>query len=168
MKYVTKLNLTLAMLALAWSVWVAEAASPSITVVDVNDSWVDNSCDVPFYNHLEGTIRFITLTDRDGNVVRSLDTLSMTFTTTNPLTGEEYPFRSAGSDNTYFEANGDMVYTGHGTFDRLIVQGQGAAWQRVGLLRIVFPADGSDPITTFRGDWDSDEDLCTLWHSLSF
>jgi hypothetical protein len=166
MKALGKLGQALALAFISYCA-VAKAAPPVRTVVEVNDTWVDNSCDVPFYNHLEGTMRFFTFTDGNGNVVRQADTLSMTFTTTNPLTGEEYPFRAAGSDQTVFAENGDVIYTGHGTFDRLIVKSQGAAWQRVGLLRIVFRADGSDPIATFRGDWDSDESLCALWNSLS-
>jgi hypothetical protein len=160
-------NQTLFALVLAGCCATAKAAPPERSDVQVNDTWVDNTCDVPFFNHLEGTIRFFTFTDLNGNIVRQADTLSMTFTTTNPLTGEEYPFRAAGSDQTRIEANGDIIYTGHGVFDRLIVKGQGAAWQRVGLLRIVYPADGSDPVVTFRGDWDSDESLCALWESLS-
>ena len=168
MKALAKVNLALLALVLIGGGAAAEAGPPVQTVVQVNDTWVDNTCDVPFYNHLEGTIRFFTFTDRNGNVVRQADTLSMTFTTTNPLTGEEYPFRAAGSDQTVIQPNGDVVYTGHGTFDRLIVNGQGAAWQQVGLLRIVYPADGSDPIVTFHGDWDSVESLCTLWDSLSY
>ena len=143
------------------------SAAPEFQTIPINDTWIDNTCDVPFWNHLEGTLRLWTFTDKDGNVTHRLDTLSMTFTTTNPYTGVEYPFQIGGSDSIRWNSNGDMIYTGCGVFDRIIEKGGGAIWNRVGCIRIVTPADGSDPITTFHGNFDSVEDLCTIWQRLS-
>jgi hypothetical protein len=167
MKHIAKLNLARLVLALSVSLLGAQTAAPTRTVVDVNNTWVDCSCDVPFYNHVEGTIRFLTFTDSNGNVRRQVNTVSLAFTTTNPITGQEYPFRQAGAENIYYAPNGDIVYTAHANFDRLIVKGEGAVWNNVGYLQLIFPADGGDPVATFHGNWDSLDDLCAVWHSLS-
>jgi hypothetical protein len=168
MKSTRNSHLGLVLVALAGTVLAASAVEPTQTVLKLNESWVDNSCSVPFYNHIEGTVRLLTLTDKDGNIQRQVNTVSLAFTTTNPYTGIEYPFRRAGSENIYFTPNGDMVYTAHANFDRLIVVGEGALWNNVGYLQIFFPADGSDPIMMFRGNWDTLEDLCAVWEALSF
>ena len=132
------LALAVTVLATAVATVTASAATPEVTVVNVDRTFhfaAGDLCSFPLTLHNEGVRRTTAYFDSSGNVTRTVIHLaSFTQTATNDLTGASLSTPLAGP--AIFEPNGDGTVTTRipGNDGIIIVPGKGFVYGDVGLI----------------------------------
>jgi hypothetical protein len=116
----------------------ALAAKPVIETERLDETDTIDCGTFTLEDHVFGTIKHRVYTDRAGNVVRELHTISLRHVTTNPTTGESITTRDVGADRVQIFPDGSAIVQVIGLVGRIVVPGRGVVAADVGRLVLFF------------------------------